>query len=639
MKGTVKYTMMNKQFALRKNFRKLLRTIIEVLLLCTVGFVLVRSTVLSKKYEPFVSTGQTGEARANQVTNANQETNKGFIALSYFGVAIEGNETLISQANLDKHLQALRDAGYVTITQQDVLDYYQYGKELPDRALFLFFEDGRRESAILAQSLLEDCNFKASMLSYANNLDGLNNLFLSAKDLLALQQNGFWELGMNGYRLSYINVFDRHENYVGELTPEEYVRISPYVRREYNHYLMDYLRDEYDVPTESIEQMEERVADDYTLMQSVCEQKLGALPGLYTLMHSNTGQFATNDRVSIENERWMQNLFAMNFNREMYCYNDLEGDLYDLTRMQPQAYWSRNHLLMRIWGDTQEEMPFATGDPERAARWTVPKGAAEFDGDTIYLTSLPQDEGIARLSGSEGFGDFTLSTVLLGNKLGVQAVDLFVDESGQQGVAVEIHNNVLRVYNRAEGAIGEPLFSLDLDELDGVVYQTWEENRQEAMGVEIAAKRAQTYKAEESERIAKILTRKKGDTSHANCEPYVPEITLKDEARREMKITVKGGALTVAIDGKEAVRNMPIDPSLTGGIALRSAWYEYGYSQRNLADDVYDGVFQGLYITKPEGSEADALLLYENRLQPVEAAYQGVYSLWRKVINWLSKVN
>ena len=613
----------------------------------------------------------------------------GFISLSYVAVDEEGTQTVISRERLTEHLQALKDAGYVTVTQQDIRDYYDKGKSLPENALFLFFEDGRRKSVVIAQELLQKFNYCASILSYANNLNLEDRFYLSAEDLKALEETGYWSLGTNGYRLSYINVFDRHDNYLGEMTPKEYYKISPYVRREYNHYLMDFVRDKYDIPMESKETMQKRIAEDYALMYDHYTEDLGKLPMLYCLMHSNTGQYATDSVVSVENEKLIPQYFSLNFNREMYCYNDLYTNKYDLTRMQPQAYWYTNHLLMRILYDVDNSnIHFVKGNEKRFGYWDVLQGAVEFKDDLIVVTSMPEGIGLVSLPASYGIGDFTLSTRFIGNKIGTQAIDLLADPYGSTCIAIEIQNNVFRIYrgegmcqdidmdidaeNKDDGAQKgsntnpeNMLFELDLDKHDGVVYQTWEENRQEALSVEIPLKYAQTYQAEESQRIAVELERAKANTANANYEDFIPDIQIKDAGDRLVEITYSNGALSVSIDGKVAVENLMVNANLGGGIALRSAWGEYGYSQRNIADDVYDGVFKSLYLTTSNNTEGKILIDYRmpeaggnNDLQndensnTVEEASEGrtelsqlsrawdtVTSGWRSVWKWVTSIH
>ena len=597
-----------------------------------------------------------GSAYAMASTGATQRES-GFVAISYVGVGTKEGETVISDVRLSKHLRALHDRGYVTITQQDIYDYFYSGKPLPERALFLFFEDGRMQSAKLAHPLLKKYNYKASMISYANNVEQGDPLFLTDEELLELEGTGYWEMGTNGYRLSYINVFDRHKNFLDELTPLEYYFISPYVRREYNHYLMDFIRDKHDTPVESFEQMKARVEEDYRLMDSVYTQYLGKLPGLYVLMHSNTGQFGTNSTVSAENDKWIRQYFTMNFNREMLSVNKPDANIYDLTRMQPQSYWSVNHLLMRIYHDTNQlgVLPFELGNTERAAHWDILQGAAEWDGNTIRITSLPEGEGRIRLAGSESLTNFTLETVFDGNKLGKQAIEILADPAATSYTAVELQRNKLLVYAGSAGLTPDYLlnggtseektadnekaendnllsensllFELDLDVFDGIVRQTWEENRQEAMAVEIDRKLLQSYQPVESKRIAADLIRAKADTSNVNNDPYIPEISLKDDGSRLVKIEVSAGKMSIWVDNRQVANHIDIPTAQGGGIALRSAWVEYGYSQRNLADDVYDADFSNLLISGP--GQTGVVIDYRGeqeapKLTPLPAGYSGV---------------
>ncbi len=610
----------------KKDRRKVIRSIFQVLVLIVVAYLAIVLFYGGGSYKAY-------DEKEDIVYG-----DGGFVAISYFGVDYTGGETRISTESLREHLQVLKDSGYVTISQQDVIDYYNSGKKLPEKALFLFFEDGRRDTAVNSQKILEECNFKASMLSYANNLDDRNHQFLTAENLIELENSSFWELGTNGYRLSYINVFDRHENFLGEMTPVDFVKISQYVTREYNHYLMDFVRDKNDIPMENYKQMQERIAEDYYSMKTIYEQELGGLPKLYALMHSNTGQFGTNEKVSAENAIYINQMFEMNFNREMYSYNDKECSVLDLTRMQPQPYWSKNHLLMRIWDDTGAELAFVEGDKSRAAEWELLLGAAEFDGDTIYLTSLPTGEGVVRLKDSNYASDFTLSAYFNGNKLGTQSMDLGVTEDREQYLAIEIKNNNLIIVEKAKDGEGDVLFSLDLDIHDGIEYETWEENRQEALEAEILAKTEQTYLHEESLDIAEELKLAMEDASYVNKEDFIPGMDIKNAGSRYVSITRIGNSVTVLIDNKVAVENLEVNIPLSGDICLRSGWDEYLFSQRNLADDVYDGVFQSLIIHEPISGELEEKNVYfSNGLSEVDYYKSKAAEIWKSVANWFIK--
>lgn len=77
-----------------------------------------------------------GKYKPYEPTSINMAQDKGFIALSYFGVDCVGQQPLISEDRLVEHLAALHKQGYVTITQKDIKDFYEAGKPLSARALF-----------------------------------------------------------------------------------------------------------------------------------------------------------------------------------------------------------------------------------------------------------------------------------------------------------------------------------------------------------------------------------------------------------------------------------------------------------------------------------------------------------------------
>ena len=125
------------RFETPKDVSRFIRSLIELLILLALLFVVLKALLVFAVYEPY-------NKEDNSIVSGNDN---GFIALSYIGVDREGTETLISTQKLDEQLGALNDLGYVTISQQDIINYYNEGKKLPDKALFLMFEDGRNDTA------------------------------------------------------------------------------------------------------------------------------------------------------------------------------------------------------------------------------------------------------------------------------------------------------------------------------------------------------------------------------------------------------------------------------------------------------------------------------------------------------------
>ena len=612
----------------KKDRLKVFRTIMEIIILIALLCLLIRALFTLDKYEPYDKSA------------VSTDTSKGFVALAYFGVDRTGDETLISTERLDEQLRTLYEQGFVTITQDDILAYYKDGIPLPEKSLFLMFEDGRRDTAIFAQKILEKYNFKASVMTYAEKFEVDDPKFLSSDDLIDLEKSTFWEMGTNGYRLYYINVFDRYDYYLGELSTLEYAMMTDCLGRDYNHYLMDYIRDEYRVPKESYQQMYARISADYEGMEREYNENIGTLPRLYTLMHSNTGRFGNNERVSETNAEWIYKLFDMNFNREGFSWNTIDDDhnIYDLTRMQPQPYWYINHLLMKIKYDSNLDVEFIHGDEEEFQNWEILMGALECKTEQLVLTSEPESNGLATLKNNI-FRDGQIDLTLTGNKLGTQTVYLRGDADMQDAVYVAIQDNVLRIGERSDGKDSE-LFSLDLQDFDGMIPPSINEDMKDVRLQELSALLRYADDVQEAAdyaRLSREVSTWETTSTADGAEEYVPEIDIREAGNRALSIILNGTNLSVYIDGRLAVENLEVENISEGQLGLGCIWGGYGWSQRNLADDVYDGVFEKVKISTLPDEEGVSGIVYDNLLHGFSKVSFLVSEKWGALIDWFIK--
>lgn len=634
----------DEQFTKKKNRRKFLRVILEFVILLGLGWLLAMALFTFKHYVPY-------QERQDVPVRGDH----GFLALSYFGIARTGTDTLIGRDRIREHLEALKLNGYETITQKDILAYYEKGQELPQKALFLTFEDGRRDTAIFAQKILEELNYKGTALTYAEKFELKDTKFLMPRELKDLANNGFWELGTNGYRLAFINCFDRYGNYLGELTPLKHVLVAPYMGRKYNHYLMDYLRDEKDFPKESYDMMQDRISYDYEKLRDVYTEEIGFVPGAYILMHSNTGAFGNNREVSAVNEKWITELFDMNFNREGYSWNSRESSVYDLTRMQPQSYWYANHVLMRIAHDQEQPVKFVRGRAEEAAKWLQQAGEAEFKREKIIITTDPDSNGRLFLKNMRSASDVHVQVTLTGNKYGTQAIYLRADEALREPLAVKLSGNYLYVREN-----GKELLKLDLNKFDGKEPISVDEDKKaaEVAALKTAARYAPTKQQAElySQRMLDREAQPAVSVEEGGKE-YVAPINIREPGKRSLELFLKGSSLRIVLDGRELDESITVSKTGRGKIALEAAMAAYDWSQRNLTDDVYDGVFEKLMvydyrtekkpepvlmfslfghsirIDKPWGGD-ESLVLYDSQLHGVEGALYAMNAYWEKLLHF-----
>lgn len=575
-----------------KNRRKKVRVLVQILILVVLG-----GFLYIKLYH--------GEYTTKEVVRTEDK----FIALSYIGVQKYESDstTRISQERLEEHMKALEGMGYTTITQEEVTNLYKKQELVPEKSLFLMFEDGRRDTGVLTHELLKDHNYIATMMTYAEKFEQKDNRFLSARDMQILMDTSYWEYGSNGYRLEYINVFDRYKNFFGHIDSNVYNSVTSYIERDYNHYLMDYIRDEDRLPTETYEEMVERITGDYKSMRYIYTEQMDEAPGFYALMHANTGQFATVSDVSKVNESSIRSMYDINFNREGFSQNTVESSAYDLTRMQPQSNWYSNHLIMRIVDDTKEEPVFVIGDEKESHNWTLDMGAAEYRDNAIVVTSEPNSSG--KINQKLDLNESTIDVNLDGNKAGVQKIVLLEDNEENNGVEIVLDYNTIYI-NNIFGAEKGNVFEIDLSKFDQIKAVSVEEDEVEGLTAYSNAiiQYEKKYNMLQNANVLKEELKKvQVNTVSDGADEYVATIGINERASREISIKVEGQNISLYIDGMVAIKNLNLNREMDYQILSLEAGavseIQEQYSQRNIYDDVYDAVFTDLIVTNNETEE------------------------------------
>ena len=394
---------------------------------------------------------------------------------------------------------------------------------------------------------------------------------------------------------------------------------------------MDFIRDEDRVPKESYEEMQKRISRDYELMDKVYKEELGKLPSMYAIMHANTGAFGTNKKASDINEEHIKKLFTINFNREGYSLNNRESSIYELTRMQAQAYWYPNHLLMRIKDDTKEDVEFVYGDLKKKKDWNILNGVAEYKESSIVLTSEPGGKGLIRLKPSKEYKNYRLSTRITGNKLGNQSIYLRADEDLNKYIAVRVKSNVLYIEEN-----GEVIYELDLDKHDGIVPKSLEEDEYLILKEVFKIYEKNSNKKNDPTKMEyqKEVEDREFKTPVEEGEEYIPEIEINERGDRKLEIDLTDNKISVKIDDKEAAMDISLSENSSGYIYLESNCGESVYSQRNIVDNVYDGVFEDLIINDISNNKK---VLYKNKLEGFNKFKSKALSGWNNIISWFIK--
>ncbi|MFF2178083.1 polysaccharide deacetylase family protein [Lysinibacillus sp. NPDC058147] len=535
----------------KKNRRKIIRSIVQMIIVIFLAVLLIRIVFLTDKREE------------ETVPLVNKD---GFIALSYFGVSRGDSPKYVSKESLRKQLELLESQGYKTITQQDILDFYQKNKTLPEKALYLSFEDGRTDSSIFAQNIMEDLNYKATMFTYANKMDTRDNKFLKPKDLLLMKKSGFWELGSNGYRLTYINMYNDKGQSLGVI--DENNAPNKTTIEYYNHYLMDFIRNQYMIPSETRQEMEKRVQKDYKLMHDIYKEELGEVPRAYAIMHANSLYNNMDSLVESANNKEIKDIFKMHFNLELGAYNDADADLYNLSRLQVSPYWSTNHVMMKISQASKQKVEYEVGDHQQAKEWSVMNGAAEFQNNEITITSAPSSEG--RILLKETLPEqYNINFAFKGNVVGQQSIYLNYDEKNNSYIRVALIDNEIVVSEKSPESSVVEKGHFPLNEIK------WNKE-------EYAFNKATVYDYQDTQEGSRI-----------DEEEYPRNLTKT----RVFNISVNKDKIKIDVD-KVLSKTIQVNPDIQGSqIGFGALFSKKETSHEQYADDIYDTFIEDILIT------------------------------------------
>lgn len=567
----------------RMEKKKTIKSMIQLIILVFLGFILIRSIFFTTSFE-------------NRDTAADTNT-EGFIALSYLGVDRSGNSKYISSKTLENQLKLLKDYGFETISQDDIIAFYMNNAPLPKRALFLSFEDGRNDSSIFSQPILEELNYQATMFTYADKMTSKDTKFLKPNDLNSMVRSGYWEIGSNGYQLTYINAFNAEGEYYG-IIPENDMPDKTSIEY-YNHYLMDYLRDPFMIPSETRNEMTERIEKDYNNMESIYKESLDEPVKAYAIMHANTLYNTMNEDVEAANDYYIREIFDLHFNRDTTSYNSNTDDLYNLSRLQVAPFWSTNHLLMRLNSESNIDIPYEIGNENQAEQWEIQDGVGNFNDNVITLTSLPNEEVLTTYQEPLHL-PFVFEADMNGFVMGEQSIYLTGTTSDKQ-YQITLSMNQLSVTEH----------DLVMETENILINQTLNDIQWD--GEDYRFKKATVYDYADTQRGSRI------DSS------LYPN-TLKND--RHLSVSILDNSLVIQVDDQDFFQHEITSEAYTLRLAGQSIQEEVAYEQ--YSDNIYDAVFNNLSITVGETNQE----IYRTESTQVDRLLDKIRDSWDRTIDF-----
>ena len=327
-----------------------------------------------------------------------------FVALSYEGVSKRTNE--ISTALFNEHLDALRSRGYVPIGLEDVRQLLYEGKPVPQKAVLLTFDHGRKTSYFAVDSILKSAGWKAVMFLWTSPIMEKDSAALLWPYIRIMSRSGTWELGAqsnNGFAAVPAN-------------PRGYL----------GHFMTTakWLPDEnrFETPIEFANRLEQ----DHEDCLQIIQKNVGIKPIAYAYPFGDFGQFESRAvfarRVNLQ---LTGKHYALGFLTGNLSANTRYSDPKRLNRLRVKPEWSGEDLvdfLDRSW--PQEESASATNTSRMASAWIVDWGGMREEKGHMTLYAPELNTGAKMwLAGSDLTKDFYSRVVFsdLSGQLGIYA--------------------------------------------------------------------------------------------------------------------------------------------------------------------------------------------------------------------------
>lgn len=316
----------------------------------------------------------------------------GVTVLSYAGIGRTTTPAYPSVRQLEAHLTALRDAGYRTVRPADVRAFLDKRAPLPDKALLLIFEGGRKEALIRATPVLQRTGFTAVMAVPTSVMSQWGGFYLKRSDIRKAVSLPQWEVGSMGH-LALAAV-------PGGAGDERFL-----ARRE-----------RIGGRAESDDAFRARLEGDYARSSELLSEAAGRPALLYLYPYGEAGQTPGSDPLSeAVNREAVTRHFGLAFLGGAAAFNGPDGDPWSLTRLRVPGDWAPERLLAELDAERPRRAPLDSLGS--SLQWSFEREAGLSDG---RLRLAPN--AAAWLRGTEGWSDAEISADLRADGKGASSL-------------------------------------------------------------------------------------------------------------------------------------------------------------------------------------------------------------------------
>lgn len=362
----------------------------------------------------------------------------GFLAISYTGLSRNEGGAHLSKDGFEKHMTALIEAGYEAITTSDIVDFFEKDSPLPDRALYIMFEGGRKDSAIYGQEGLIASGMRASMYVHTGLTSRINRTFLNSGQVGTLGRSRYWDVNSAGEQV---------------LLPTE--------GEAHTFFLADYLRDKNGEAIEGPRQFEVRAEIDHVIASDMIERLTGSRPLGFLFYPANSLDKSLDPELSTINRNLMERHYSLAFTREGIGFNGRNANQWNLSRILIGKDVTPEKLVATLEMWLPNDTPYSHRDPFPESRWRVDRGGLAFTPGSLLLSGDVNRNGFAWLGGSNDWRDLEAEVVCRRSPDAEQAL-YFRYVSRESFIRLSLKNRRVLVQERIPGQGLLTVFAADV---------------------------------------------------------------------------------------------------------------------------------------------------------------------------------
>lgn len=156
----------------------------------------------------------------------------------YHSVDYSADQYTITPQTFEKHLQAIKENGFTPISLQELVDYVDKDRNLPEKPMVITFDDGYTDNYTLAFPLLKKYNFKATIFAIGSSVG--KSTYKSTQNPITphFDYSMAKEMTLSGLISVQSHTYDMHQSSKHEFTDIVRENVMPHVGEKF----IDYIR-------------------------------------------------------------------------------------------------------------------------------------------------------------------------------------------------------------------------------------------------------------------------------------------------------------------------------------------------------------------------------------------------------------